>query len=248
MPRRRLPASRPGAVLRPELRRAELRRLRPLPGRHRDRRRTRVVIAQKILSCVARVKERFGINHVISVLRGENTESVRTLQHDQLSTYGLLKDTARRTCATGSISSSARACSSRTQDEYPILKLNVASWEVMKGKQKVQLVQPVQKKKAETRSSKSRADGVSWEGVERDLFEALRDLALRPGQARRNKPPYVIFSDETLRQLARVRPSTNEMLRSINGIGDMKMRDLGPLVLPIIKQYCEEHGLAVDVP
>ncbi len=69
-----------------------------------------VVLAQKILSCVARVQERFGVNHVISVLRGENTEKIRSLGHDQLTTYGLLaRASPRPSCATGFTSSSARA-------------------------------------------------------------------------------------------------------------------------------------------
>ena len=75
-----------------------------LPGRHRGGARTPLVVAQKILSCVARVKEGFGIGHVVAVLRGENTENVRKRGHDKLTTFGLLKGTARPTCATGSIS------------------------------------------------------------------------------------------------------------------------------------------------
>ena len=61
-------------------------------------------MAQKILSCVARVKQNFGIGHVTAVLRGENTENVRKRGHDKLTTFGLLKGTASRTCATGCIS------------------------------------------------------------------------------------------------------------------------------------------------
>ena len=132
----------------------------------------------------------------------------------------------------------------QSEGEYPVLKLNLASWKVMRGEQKVQLLQPVKRKKDE-KVKASKADLTSWEGVERELFEALRkwrfDLAKES-----NKPPYVIFSDETLRQLARVRPSNNVTLRSIYGIGELKMRELGPLVLPIIKAYCEEHGLSMD--
>ena len=81
---------------------------------------TPVIVAQKILSCVARVKEGFGVNHVISVLRGENVEAVRDRGHDQLSTYGLLAGTREdRECATGSTSSSARAFLLQVGDEYP---------------------------------------------------------------------------------------------------------------------------------
>jgi ATP-dependent DNA helicase RecQ len=203
-----------------------------------------LILAQKILSCVARVKERFGIGHLISVLRGEDTDRIRTLQHNLLSTYGLMKEHPKQVLRDWIYQLIGQGVLAQTQDEYPVLKLNLASWEVMKGKQKVQLVQPVKRAKAD-KVKQSRADVVSWEGVERNLFESLRKWRFELAK-QTNKPPYVIFSDETLRQLARVRPSNNDTLRSIYGIGELKMRDLGPLVLPIIKQYCEEHQLATD--
>jgi ATP-dependent DNA helicase RecQ len=203
-----------------------------------------VVIAQKILSCVARVQERFGVNHVMSVLRGEDTERARSLKHNELSTFGLLKEHSKQVVRDWIRQLIGQGALMQTEDEYPVLKLNLASWEVMKGNRQVRLNQPARAARQE-KVKQSRADVTSWEGVERTLFEKLRawrfDLAKQTG-----KPPYVIFSDETLRQLARVRPSNNVTLRSLYGIGEMKMRDLGPLVLPIIKQYCEESGLAMD--
>jgi ATP-dependent DNA helicase RecQ len=203
-----------------------------------------LVIAQKILSCVARVKESFGIGHVISVLRGEDTELIRSFQHNQLSTYGLLKEQPSKGLREWIYQLIGQGVLSRTDGDRPLLKLNFASWEVMKGKQKVRLVQPVHRDKKE-KVKQSRADVVSWEGVERNLFERLRAWRFELAKTT-NKPPYVIFSDETLRQLARVRPSKYETLRTLYGIGEMKMRDLGPLVLPIIKDYSEENGLAMD--
>ncbi len=203
-----------------------------------------LVTAQKILSCVARVKERFGVNHVIGVLRADDSERIRQLGHDKLSTYGLLKDHSVKVLRDWIFQLIGQGVLVKTGDEYPVLKLNLASWEVMKGKQKVTLVQPVRRTKAE-KVKQSRADVVSWDGVERNLFETIRkwrfELAKQTG-----KPPYVIFSDETLRQLARVRPSDAEKLRLIYGIGDQKLRTYGHLVLSIIKEYCEEHGLSMD--
>ncbi len=203
-----------------------------------------LVVAQKVLSCVARVKERFGVNHVISVLRGEDVERVRTLKHNELSTYGLLKDHAKEIVRDWIFQLIGQGVLVKSDDEYPVLKLNLASWEVLKGKQKVLLVQPVRKQKSE-RVKQSKADVKSWEGVERDLFEALRQWRFELAK-QTQKPPYVIFSDETLRQLARVRPSTSEKLRAIYGIGDRKLQDYGAIVLHIIKQYCAAHGTALD--
>jgi ATP-dependent DNA helicase RecQ len=202
------------------------------------------VVAQKILSCVARVKERYGVMHVVSVLRGEDTERVRNLKHDQLSTYGIMKEHPRTVLRDWVFQLIGQGVLMQSADEYPVLKLNLASWEVMKGKQKVQLVQPVRKAKSE-RVKQSKADVTSWEGVERELFEMLRQWRFELAK-QTQKPPYVIFSDETLRQLARVRPSNEQSLRLVYGVGDVKLRTYGGLVLQIIKQYCEQHDVSMD--
>src|SRR5205823_1476701 len=140
-----------------------------------------LVVAQKILSCVARVKERFGIGHVISVLRGENTEGIRRWQHEKLSTYGLLREARKEDVRDwiyqliGQQVLAQEEIQLPSGDKVPILKLNDASWEVMKGKREVRLVQLVRRKKGE-KVEKSKAEAISWEGVDRDLFEALRGL------------------------------------------------------------------------
>jgi ATP-dependent DNA helicase RecQ len=203
------------------------------------------VVAQKILSCVARVRERFGVNHVISVLRGEDNERVKSLGHDQLSTYGLLKEHSKAGLRDWIYQLIGQGVLVQTSDEYPKLQLNESSWEVMRGQKNAQLLQPVRRKKNE-KAAPSRADVVSWEGVERELFETLRKWRCERA-TQMGKPPYVVFSDETLRQLARLRPSNNETLRTVYGVGEVKLRDLGPLVLPIITRYCEEKKIAMDV-
>jgi ATP-dependent DNA helicase RecQ len=209
-----------------------------------------LVVAQKILSCVARVKERFGIGQVVSVLRGEDTERVRKFGHEQLSTYGLLRDRTKADVRDwvyqliGQSVLQQEEVQIQSGDRVPILKLNAASWEVMKGQRPVRLVQPVRRKKGE-KPEKSKADKVSWEGVDRELFEALRGLRQRLA-TERQVPPYVIFSDATLRELSRVRPSTLERMRLIYGIGDAKLRDFGAAFLGAIQEQCRGRGLTRD--
>jgi ATP-dependent DNA helicase RecQ len=204
-----------------------------------------LVVAQKILSCVARVQERFGINHVISVLRGENTERVRNLRHDQLSTFGLLKEHPKAVLRDWIYQLIGQQVLRQEGDEYPVLKLNDASWEVMRKQREVTLVQLVRRAKGE-KARTSQATTASWEGVDRALFEALR--AWRGERARAaQKPAYIIFSDATLRELARIRPTTPEALRQVYGIGEAKLRDLGEPVLALINTYCRVHGVAGDV-
>ena len=99
------------------------------------------VVGQKILSCVARVKEAFGIGHVIGVLRGENTENVRKRGHEQLTTYGLLKEHGKADVRDWIYQLIGQGVLVQTEGDYPLLKLNEASWEVMRGKRSVRLVQ-----------------------------------------------------------------------------------------------------------
>ena len=91
------------------------------------------VVAQKILSCVARVKESFGIGHVVAVLRGENTDNVRRRGHDKLTTFGLLKGESKADVRDWLYQLIGQKVLMQVGDEYPLLKLNEASWEVMRG-------------------------------------------------------------------------------------------------------------------
>jgi ATP-dependent DNA helicase RecQ len=199
------------------------------------------VVAQKILSCVARVKQSFGINHVVGVLRGENTENIRKRGHDQLTTFGLLKDASKADIREWIHQLIGQGVVQQVGDEYPLLKLNEASWEVMKGNRPVRLVQMNRKVKAE----KTKPDAVSWEGVDRGLFDALRELRRHLAEER-DLPPYVVFHDTVIRELARVRPSTLERMRTISGIGDNKLREFGSRFLQTIDEYCRDQGLNRD--
>jgi ATP-dependent DNA helicase RecQ len=205
-----------------------------------------LVVAQKILSCIARVKERFGIGHVVSVLRGENTEGVRKWGHDKLSTYGLLRDCHKGDVRDWIYQLIGQGVIVQQGDPYPILSLNAASWEVMRGQQPVRLMQPIRRKKGE-KVLKSRADIASWEGVDEQLFEVLRGHR-RQLADERQVPPYIICSDATLRELARVRPSTLEKMRFVYGIGDAKLRDFGERFLRAIDECCRDRGLTRDQP
>jgi ATP-dependent DNA helicase RecQ len=200
-----------------------------------------LIVAQKILSCVARVKERWGVGQVISVLRGEKTEKVRTNQHDKLSTYGLLREHSPAVLRNWIQQLISQQALVQEGIEYPILKLNAASWEVMKGERQVRLVQPVQKEKMK----KAGAEVQSWEGVDHELFEILRTW--RKGLAeQRQVQPYMVVSDATLRGLARIRPSSLDKLRMIYGIGAKQLNDFGLDLLVLIDEQSRARGLARD--
>jgi ATP-dependent DNA helicase RecQ len=220
-------------------------------------------VAKKILSCVARVRESFGVNHVVSVLRGVDSEAVRKFQHERLSTFGLLKgcrkndvrDWVHQLLGQDVLASDLVG---EGEKKYPVLKLNEASWEVMKDQRTVRLYffgtpsqgdedrpQRKRRERASRNERRSRFDADSWEGVDRDLFERLRALRRQWAQER-NVPSYVILGDAALRDLARVRPASADTLRRVYGIGEVKQRDFGAALLAEIRDYCRQTGASAD--
>jgi ATP-dependent DNA helicase RecQ len=189
------------------------------------------VTAQKILSCVARTGERFGVGHVVDVLRGADTERIRQLRHDRLSTFGLLENIPAK-ALTGLVYQLIDAgVLERSGDERPTLRLNDAAREVLRGQRNVRLVSP----KREVRTTDG--DRESWQEVDRGLFDSLRELRRELAQEQR-VPPYTIFSDATLREMARSKPRSAPALREIRGVGERKMEDLGDRFLARIALYC----------
>ncbi|HXQ24568.1 MAG TPA: DNA helicase RecQ [Candidatus Acidoferrales bacterium] len=197
------------------------------------------VTAQKILSCVARAGERFGAEHIVDVLLGANTERVRRWHHEQLSTYGLLKSTNRKALTNMLYQLLDEGLLERTAEERPVLRLNDAAWAVLRGQRTVRLLQP------KTAVTPTRVDAESWEGVDRGLFDSLRELR-RTVADERGVPAYVVFGDATLRDMARVRPGSPAALLNVRGIGERKLADLGPRFLEHIGAYCRAHQLALD--
>ena len=187
------------------------------------------IVAQKILSCVSRVGQRYGIGHVIAVLRGETTDRVMNSGHDKLSTYGLLSGHPQTELRDFIYQLIGHGMLVQEGDRYPILRLTDASKHVLRGDESVRLVQLAKKEKRK----KSRGERESWEGVDEPLFEALREMRRGIAAARR-VPPYVILSDRTLREIARVRPATLIDLREIYGIGDKKLAELGDRILSTV--------------
>lgn len=198
------------------------------------------VIAQKILSCVARTEQRFGLGHIVDVLTGAETEMVRSCRHDQLSTYGLLREFPKKALANLVFQLVDQGLLERTPGDRPILKLNNASIEVLKQQREVHLIEP-----KSTPVHRTELEEQTWEGVDRGLFEHLRQLR-KEIAAERLVPAFVILGDAALRELARVRPVTRESFRRIQGIGEHKSADLGQRFLAAIDEYCIKHRLTRD--
>jgi ATP-dependent DNA helicase RecQ len=198
------------------------------------------VAAQKILSCVARVEENFGVGHVVDVLTGADTETVRRLKHNELTTYGLMRELAKKQVQSLVYQLVDQGLLDRTPGDRPILKLNAKSWQVIRSKLDVQLLRP-----KEVAPRQAKVDAESWEGVDRGLFDSLR--LWRTGVAReRNVPPYLVLDDAALRSVARIRPTKPETLRQVRGIGEKRFKDFGEPILELVAAFCRQHSVKTD--
>lgn len=199
------------------------------------------LIAQKILSCIARIKGRFGIGHLISVLRGEKNEGVRQWQHDQLSTFGILKEHDKVTLRDwidqllGQGALTLQQQSTAAGFNYTAVGLNQNSVAVMRGELNVKLFQPMRPRKDQPVKTSRRSDD-SWDNVDRELFDDLRTLR-RQLAVERNWKPYMIFSDATLREMASCKPTDQTAFLQIKGVGATKMESFGQQFLDLINQH-----------
>jgi ATP-dependent DNA helicase RecQ len=191
-----------------------------------------LVLSQKILSCVKRVGENFGGEYVALVLTGSQDQRIIGHGHERLSTWGIMAEHNKKSIR-GWIDQLVNQNFLRKAGEFNVLQLTEAGWQVLRGERTPRLLKPAPRRETE---KQSRAALESWEGVDRDLFERLR--AFRRSKAdERGVPPFIIFSDATLRDLARVRPTTVDQLPSIHGIGAKKQAEYGAELLVEINDY-----------
>jgi ATP-dependent DNA helicase RecQ len=194
------------------------------------------VFAQKFLSCVKRADEKFGAGHIVDILLGSKNEKVLRWRHDKLSTYGIGAELtkkqwmhiARQLLSMGYL---------KQEGEYHTLSLTARALESLKKREPIfGVVQEAQRAKK---------DGKRKEGIEYNhaLFALLRqkrkDMADADGV-----PPYVIFSDRALTEMAAYYPQSRESLLKISGVGQAKLRQYGDAFLGVIKPFCEKHGIA----
>jgi ATP-dependent DNA helicase RecQ len=203
-----------------------------------------VPIARKILSCVARVGQRFGAAHVASVLCGTESEAVTRRGHQQLSTFGLLRDGSLPEVRGYIEQLTAEGLLRQTGEPYPVLELTGAGVGLLKDAAAVPGLTLARQrrvvKERDRRPSRSRPGTESWQDVDHDLFDRLRAVRLRIAKER-GVPPYVIFHDTTLRELARLKPSSVDALSGVYGIGARKAQQLGEAFVDEIQDWKRSH-------
>jgi ATP-dependent DNA helicase RecQ len=195
-----------------------------------------IVVARKVLSCVARVGQRFGVAHVANVLCGSDTEAITSRRHHELTTYGLLRDAPSPEVRGYVEQLIAHGFLRQTDDAFPVVALTARGVALMKDPATASdLALARQRRPVKGKVQKrSRIESESWQDVDRDLFDRLRAVRLEIARAR-GVPPYVIFHDTTLREMARLRPKTIGELHGIRGIGARKADDLGETFLAAIR-------------
>jgi ATP-dependent DNA helicase RecQ len=193
-----------------------------------------VTVAQKILSCVARVKQTWGTGHVTDVLIGRATEKVISAGHSQLSTFGLLKDESAAAIRGFIEQLVGDGLLQRDGDPYPVLRLTTGGASLLRGERDCVLYREVAPPSRKRSRSTLRESFTTTEHS--DLFDLLREVRMKIAR-QRGVPPYVIFHDTTLREMAERRPRTFDDLHDIYGVGAKKAADFGDAFLDAIRAF-----------
>ncbi|MCK5780688.1 MAG: HRDC domain-containing protein, partial [Psychrilyobacter sp.] len=179
------------------------------------------VETQKILSCVYRTDQRFGINMIVGVLGGSKNKNILSWKLDKTSTYGLLSDYSQKDIRALVDLLVGDGYLEVTKNEYPTLRLTKKAFTFIKNKETLtRKVNKIAKKEI-----------FEWS----ETFEELKTLRGEIAKIE-GRPPYQIFSDKTIQEMAKYMPITNEDFLEINGVGEIKLKKYGPQFIEIIKK------------
>ncbi|MGO4379042.1 DNA helicase RecQ [Pseudoduganella sp. RAF53_2] len=191
------------------------------------------VPVQKLLSAIYRVDQRFAAGHVIDVLRGAESDRIKSWHHDSLSVFGIGADRSEQEWRAILRQAIALGLLTVDHENFASLKLTDAARPVLKGEQKVQLRQyqkPVKQKRSAAPKGYVETD---LDTSEQAIFDRLRSW--RMGAAREhNVPAYVIFVDATLREIAKAKPTSLDDLRGVSGVGEKKLASYGDEIVSLI--------------
>ncbi len=202
-----------------------------------------LIVGQKILSCVVRLEQMYGADYTAQVLKGSNEKRILEKRHDKLSTHGILSEYPKSTIRNWVEQLIGQGCIEKV-GEYNQLHMTDLGWKVLRGECTPTLLKPTPAKQGRGERT---VDPASWEGVDRGLFELLRELR-RAIASEQSVPAYIVFGDAALRDMARRRPSTLVEFLRVQGVGQKKCEDYGERFLEHLGEYCSQHGVAMDEP
>ncbi len=192
------------------------------------------IIAQKALSAVVRTGQMFGVGYLIDLLRGSKSKTMR-LEHMNLKTYGVGADVSKQEWSAYFRDLIAQGFLQKASGEFPTLSITEKGNEVLKGIGKVEL------HKIERVNLRRSVISLTAD-YDKDLFEELRRVRMWLSE-REGVPPYVIFSDATLIEMATYLPQHQNEIAKLSGVGAFKLENYCPEFLKEIRQHCEKHGL-----
>lgn len=191
------------------------------------------VAAQKLMSCAYRIRQRsgmnFGLNHVVAVLTGSDSERVRQCGHHELSTFGIGKEHSRNEWGSIARELIGQGLLAQSSGQFPTLELTSAGAKALKERRAIQLTKPRE-------AVRERSDKAGDIACDQALFESLRQLRKELSD-REGVPPYIVFGDATLRWMSRLYPTTEAELANISGVGALKLRNYGSAVLGVIRTH-----------
>ncbi|MFO7871515.1 MAG: DNA helicase RecQ [Kiritimatiellia bacterium] len=200
--------------------------------------------AQIVMSAIARTGERFGINHIVAVVTGDASDRIRQLGHDRIKTFGAGKDQDKRHWRLMIDNLLAQGLIVQTTGDYPVLNLQPDSRKVLFGGHEVHILKP----RKLTGKRARRSSAAAARPCNEKLFDQLRDLRKKLASDQR-VPPYVIFNDRTLHEMARRNPPRRETggqakvedLLQITGVGHAKLEKYGRQFFEVIQEFREKH-------
>jgi ATP-dependent DNA helicase RecQ len=193
--------------------------------------------AQKFLSCIYRIREKsgfgVGLNHVVEVLTGADTDKVRKFGHQELSTYGIGRDVTRAEWAAIGRELIRLGYASQDAARFNVLELTAEGRAVLTQRKPVQLTKPM-------KVPERRDHAVGEIACDEALFETLRGLRKSLADER-GVPPYIVFSDVALRQMARQYPTRASEFSQISGVGQRKLDEYGEVFMTEIAAFLQDH-------
>ncbi|MGG7186187.1 RQC domain-containing protein, partial [Clostridium butyricum] len=190
----------------------------------------KTVDAQKVLSCIYRMNQKFGSGMVVDVLRGSKNKKVLQFKFNELSTYGIMKEFSADELKTFINTLVSQGYIRVVEGTYPILALNSMSRKILVGEEKVMLKEFAAHKKVRENN---------------ELFEILKELRKEIAHEN-NVPPYVIFGDITLKEMSVKYPVYKEAMLNITGVGELKYSKYGELFENTIRKYSEDNNIKIS--
>ena len=187
-------------------------------------------LAQKILSCIYRVRERFGISQVVGILTGSQAQKILQYNHQTLSTYGIITDYSSQDLKMFIYELVQDGYLKQTPDQFAILQLTPKSRAVLLGKDKILLTKPAIRISNPQSAIRNRRQTFDDTNMNSQLFNRLRALRTQLAD-KKNVPPYVVFSDATLKEMATALPKTKDEFANIKGVGAQKLKTYANIFL-----------------